>query len=136
MTSPELRPTPGGRLVVLDGSRLAGLKDWRALASVAGLACAAGANDGVLLDVRQAPFTPAAGDAEMLAVALSGYPAVAIVCGGNASFGCARMVSTLVELRGSRAAAFLTKDVAEVWLSQQVGRELDGSAAAPEQALV
>lgn len=131
MMSPESLPTPDGRVVVLDGSRLAGLRDWRALAEVAALACTAGAAAGLLLDVRRAPFTPAASDAELLAAALASYQAVAIVSGGDSSYGCARMVSTLVELRGSRAAVFLTYEEAEAWLPGQVP---DDSAAARERA--
>jgi hypothetical protein len=118
------------RVVVLDGSRLAGLKNWQALADVAALTggaiCAA---DGVLLDVRQAPFTPATHEGEVLAAALASYPAVAIVTGGDASHSCARTVCTLVELRGSPAAAFLTQDEAELWLSRQAGAAGGGSAA-------
>ena len=132
--SPESLPTPDGRLVVLDGSRLAGLRNWQGLADVAVQTRRAGVADGLLLDVHRAPFTPASGEAAVLVTALAGYSAVAIVSGGGASYGCARMVSTLVELLGSRAAAFLTEDEAEVWLSQQVGREPDGSAAARELA--
>ena len=133
--SPKPRPTPDGRLVVLDGSRLAGLRDWRGLADLAAQSYAAGAADGVLLDVRRAPFTPTADDAADLVAALARYAAAAIVSGADASYGCARMVSTLVELRGSKAAAFFTEDEAAVWLAGQVGCEPGGTAAARKRAL-
>jgi hypothetical protein len=126
---PDPSPSPESRFVVLDGSRLAGLKDWRALADVAALTRAAGAADGMLLDVRRASFTPASHEGGMLAAALAGYPAVAIVSGGDASYGCARMVCTLVELRGSTAEAFLTEGAAEAWLLRQTGAAKGESAA-------
>jgi hypothetical protein len=117
------------RVVVLDGSRLASLRNWQALADVAALTGAVCAADGVLLDVRQAPFTPPTREGEVLAAALASYPAVAIVTGGDASHSCARIVCTLVELRGSPAAAFLTQDKAELWLSRQAGAAGGDSAA-------
>jgi hypothetical protein len=131
--SPDPRPAPESRFVVLDGSRLAGLKDWRTLADVAALTRAASPADGMLLDVRQASFTPASPEGGMLAAALAGYPAVAIVSGGDASYGCARMVCTLVELRGSAAAAFLTANEAEAWLSRQSGAARGDSPAARDE---
>ena len=84
--------------------------------------------------MRGAPFTPSTGEARPLVAALAGYRAVAIVSRGDASFGCARMVSTLVEVRGSKAAAFLADQDAEAWLSQQLRGVPDISAGAPWRA--
>lgn len=134
MTNADSSPTRDRRLVVLDGSHLAALRDWRALADVAVLMGAADAADGMLLDVRRALFTPASGDVDVLVAALSTYAAVAIVSGANASFGCARMVSTLIECHGSKAAAFFTAEEAEAWLSAEVGCELGSGAAARTEA--
>jgi hypothetical protein len=134
MTGPSPRPHPDGEFVVLDGSLLAGLMDWPALAKEAARSRLAGAAVGLLLDVRGAPFTPSTGEARPLVAALAGYRAVAIVSRGDASFGCARMVSTLVEVRGSKAAAFLTEPDAAAWLSRQVGGGPDPSVGAPGRA--
>jgi hypothetical protein len=122
-----------GRIVVLDGSRLAGLKHWHLLADVAALTSAVCSANGVLLDVRQAAFTPEAREGEVLAVALASFPAVAIVTGGEASYGCARMVCTLVGRRGSPAAAFLSEGEAKAWLARQGGALGDDSAVAKRQ---
>ncbi len=121
-----------GRIVVLDGSRLAGLKHWQSLADVAALTSAVCAANGVLLDVRQAAFTPEAREGEVLAVALASFPAVAIVTGGDASYGYARMVCSLVGRRGAPAAVFLTEGEAKAWLARQAGA-LGGAPAAPKR---
>ena len=89
------------------------------------LTCARDTPGAVLLDVRGAPFTPTGRDADVLASALAGCPLVAIVSGGNASFGCARMVTTMVALRGSQAAALQDEARAWAWLEERMG---DGAA--------
>lgn len=111
-----------GRVVVLNGSRLAGRKDWQELADVVVLTCAAQRPSGLLLDVRSALFVPTAREADRLASALSGCPCSAIVTGGDASFGCARMVATSLELRGRTAAAFHDEVGAWAWLEEALGR--------------
>ena len=100
------------------------------MADVAVLLHAAGSAECVLLDVRRAAFTPSAIEAEELIAALAGFAAVAIVADPDASFGCARMLSTLVELRGSNASAFFTTVEAESWLMAQLGRVASGPVAA------
>jgi hypothetical protein len=135
MTDPAFRLDPDGRLVVLDVSVLAGMRDWHALAEVVSRARVAGTTRGLLLDVRRAAFTPAAKDAHLLVSALVGYPAVAIVVQGDASYGCARMVSTLIEIRGSRASAFPTAHEAAAWLSRQERGEPDVAADEPRLGL-
>lgn len=126
-------PEDDGRIVVLDGSRLAGLKHWHLLADVAALTSSVCSANGVILDVRQAAFTPEAREGEVLAVALAGFPAVAIVTGGEASHGCARMVCSLVGRHGSPAAAFLTEGEAKAWLARQAGAAGGGPAAPKRQ---
>ena len=121
----DLDGTPGlgGRVVVLDGSRLAGQRDWRGLADVVLLTCAKDAHGAVLLDVRGAAFTPTAREVDVLSSALAGCSLVAIASDGNASYGCARMVAMTVELRGSRAAAFQDEARAWMWLEEWLGAE-------------
>jgi hypothetical protein len=128
MTESALGPDPDGDFVVVDASWFAGMRDWHALAEMVSRSRAAITSGGLLLDVRRAAFTPAAREAHLLVPALVGYPAVAIVVQDEASYGCARMVSTLVEGRGSKAAAFSTAHEAAAWLSRQAHRGSDGSA--------
>jgi hypothetical protein len=135
MTDPAFRPAPDGRPVVLDVSVVSGMRDWHALAELVSRSRVAGTTRGLLLDVRRAPFTPAARDAHLLVTALAGYPAVAIIVQGDASFGCARMVSTLIEISGSRASAFLTVHEATAWLSRQELGGPDGAADEPRLGL-
>jgi hypothetical protein len=127
MIDPALRPDPDGDFVVLDASWFAGMRDWHALAEMVSQSRAAITAGGLLLDVRRAAFTPAAREAHLLVAAVVGYPAVAIVVQGDASYGCARMVSTLIEIRGSKASAFLTAQEAAAWLSRQGRGEPEGA---------
>ena len=85
------------RVVVLDGSRLASLKNWQALADVAARRGEQySAADGVLLDGcarRRSP--PPRVRARCLPPPWPAIRAVAIVTGGDASHSCARIVCTL-----------------------------------------
>ncbi len=94
------------QVVVIDGSRGADALGWRELADIVTLTCAGRRPTAVLLDVRNDPFTPTSREADVLASALAGTPLVAIVAGPDASYGCARMIATSIELRGRSAAAF------------------------------
>ncbi len=108
------------RVVVLDGTRPTSRKDWQELADVVLLTCAAQRPAALLLDVRRGPFTPAAREADKLASVLGGCPLVAIVSGPDASYSCARMVATSLELRGRAAAAFSNEPEAWGWLEERL----------------
>lgn len=110
-------------MVVLDGSHLVERKEWHALADVIFLTGAAQRPRAVLLDVRGSAFTPTAAETEMLASALAGCPWAAIVSDGGVSYGCARMVATWAELRGSGAAAFVEETAAQGWLAERLSEQ-------------
>jgi len=129
MSEPRLSGR-GGRVVVVDGARLASMEDWRTAAKIAALAASAGGRPaGLLLDCRSAGFVPSMWDADGLASMMSVYPLVALVSTGGAQYGCTRMLCTLLDLRGSDAAVFPDVAKARDWLSDRLGVDLDGPAA-------
>jgi hypothetical protein len=68
----------------------------------------------------------------VLATGLAAYPLVTIVTDVGASYGCARMVSTLVEMRGSPSAAFWEETEAWRWLSAQLDTDMRDGPPSPQ----
>ncbi len=114
------------RAVVVDGGRLSGSREWRELADVIILTCAAQRPAGLLLDVRTSPFTPTAREADVLASALCGCPICALVTRPDVSYGCARMVATSVEMRGRAAGAFQDEAQAWAWIDRRLAEREAG----------
>lgn len=114
----------GDRVVVLGGASFAEPGDWLAVADAASLAASAGSPRALILDFRACGFALGLRDAELLAAGLAAYPSVAFLTDHGVSYGCARMVSTLVELRGSPSAVFCDEEEAWEWLSAQLGTEV------------
>ena len=94
------------------------------VADAVSLGATVGSRRALMLDFRTHKFTPNSRDADGLATRLAAYPSVAILTDVGASYGCARMVSTLVELRGSSSAAFCDEAEAWRWLSAQLDTDL------------
>jgi hypothetical protein len=129
----DARGRLGDRVVVLGGSSFAEPRDWLAVADAASLAASAGSPRALMLDFRTHGFALGLRDAELLATGLAAYPSVAFLTDHGVSYGCARMVSTLVELRGSPSAVFSDEAEAWGWLLAQLGAGAgDGFAAAGE----
>jgi len=118
---------PDDRVVVADGARLLSSRDWRTTAEVAAAAAAAGRPVALLLDCRAGAFAPSSRDAEVLASHLAAYPVAAIVASSGAQYGCSRMLSTLLGLRGSLAQVFEDEESALRWLSARLGAEATGA---------
>ena len=110
----------GDRVVVLEGASFAEPRNWLAVADAASLAATVGSPRALMLDFRTHGFTLSSRDADVLATGLAAYPLVAILTDLGVSYGCARMVSTLVELRGSPSAAFYDEAEGWRWLSAQL----------------
>jgi len=117
MTVPEA--PLGGGVMVLDVAWLASRGAWQAVADVAVLACARDRTSPLLLDVRGAPFTLSAREAEALGTSLSGCPVVAILSRGGGSYWSARVVATSAWLLGTEAAAFQDERAAREWLAKR-----------------
>jgi len=129
----DTRASLGDRVVVLGGAAFAESRDWLAAADAASLAASAGSPRALMLDFRTHGFALGLRDAEVIAAGLAAYPSVAFLTDHGVSYGCARMVSTLVELRGSPSAVSSDEAEAWGWLSAQLGAGAgDGSAAAGE----
>ena len=114
----SFRAGDGARVVVLGGAGISSLRAWLAEIDIGALRAREGAADGVLMDFRAPGLTPGAREANALITALIGLcaervPPVAILANPGAQYGGARMLCTLGELRGCRAAAF--RDEAEAW---------------------
>jgi hypothetical protein len=120
----DTRARLGDRVVVLGGSSFAEPRDWLAVADVASVAATVGSPRALMLDFRTHGFALGLRDAEVLATGLAAYPSVAFLTDHGVSYGCARMVSTLVELRGSSSAAFCDEAEAWRWLSAQLGTDV------------
>jgi hypothetical protein len=114
----------GKRVVVLGGTRLASLKEWLAEIDVGALKAKEGLADALLMDFRSQGYTPSANEANALVSALVALcakhvPPVAVLTNPGAQYGGARMLCTLGELRGCRAAAFRDEEEAWHWLREQ-----------------
>jgi hypothetical protein len=132
MTNLESRTGLGDRVVVLGGAALAEPRNWLAVADTASLAAAVGSPRALMVDFRTHGFTPNSRDAGVLATSLAAYPLVAILTDVGAPYGCARMVSTLVELRGSPSAAFYDEAEAWRWLSAQFDTDVRDGPPSPQ----
>lgn len=128
----ETRARLADRVTVLRGAAFAESQDWLAAADVASLAAAVGSPRALLLDFRTHGFALSSRDADVLATGLAAYPTVAILTDLGVSYGCARMVSTLVELRGSPSAAFHDEAEAWRWLSAQLGTDVRDGSPSPQ----
>ena len=129
LESPAVR---GDGVVVLGGAAFAESQDWLAVADVASLAATVGSPRALMLDFRTHGFALSSRDADVLATGLAGYPLVAILTDLGVSYGCARMVSTLVELRGSPSAVFHDEAEAWRWLSAQLGTDVRDGTPSPQ----
>jgi len=128
----ETRARLGDRVVVLAGGSFAEPRDWLAVADAASFAASTGSPRALMLDFRAHGFALSLRDAEVLAAGLAAHPSVAFLTDLGVSYGCARMVSTLVELRGSPSAVFCDEVEAWGWLAAQLGADVrDGQ---PPQA--
>jgi hypothetical protein len=127
----ESRTGRGNGVVVLCGAAFAEPRDWLAVADAASLAATVGSPRALMLDFRTHGFTPSSRDAGVLATSLAAYPLVAILADLGVSYGCARMVSTLVELRGSPSSAFYDEAEAWRWLSAQLGTDVRDGPPSP-----
>jgi len=132
MTCPESRTDLGDRVVVLGGAAFAEQRDWLAVADAVSLGATVGSRCALMLDFRTHMFTLSARDAAGLATRLAACPLVAILTDVGASYGCARMVSTLVELRGSSSAAFSDEAEAWRWLSAQLDTDMRDGPPSPQ----
>lgn len=130
----EFHTNFGKRVVVLGGTRLAGLREWLAELDLATLRAKQGAADALLLDFRAQGFTPSAREANALVSALRvlcarRVPPVAILANPGAQYGGARMLCTLGELDGCRTAAFRDEMEAWSWLQAQLSTDAYDYAA-------
>jgi hypothetical protein len=132
MTLPEFRTGWGDRVVVLGGAAFAEPRDWLAVADTASLAATVGSPRALMLDFRARKFVLSSHDAGVLATSLSAYPLVSILTDVGASYGCARMVSTLVELRGSPSSAFYDEAEARRWLSAHLDTDVRDGPPPPQ----
>ena len=128
----DTRARLGDRVVVLGGSSFAEPRDWLAVADVASVAATVGSPRALMLDFRTHGFALGLRDAEVLATGLAAYPSVAFLTDHGVSCGCARMVSTLVELRGSPSAAFYDEAEAWRWLSAQFDTDVRDGPPSPQ----
>lgn len=119
-------PNLGDRVVVVRHASIEEPRDWLAVADVAALTASVESPKALMLDLRGSDFTLASRDADVMASGLAAYPMVAVVADPGVSYGCARMACTLVDLRGSPAAAFTDEGEAWQWLSAQLGVPLRG----------
>jgi len=110
--------------VVLEGASFAEPRNWLAVADAALPAATVGSPRALMLDFRKHGFALSSRDGDVLARGLSAFPLVAILTDLGVSYGCARMVSTLVELRGSPSAAFYDEAEAWRWMSAQLGTDV------------
>jgi len=118
-------------VVVLGGAAFAEPRDWLAVADAASLAATVGSRRALMVDFRTHGFALGSRDAEVLATGFSAYPSVAILTDLGVSYGCARMVSTLVELRGSLSAAFYDEAEAWRWLSARLDTDSRDAPPSP-----
>ena len=125
-------PNLGDRVVVVRHASLGEPRDWLAVADVAGLTASVEPPKALMLDLRGSGFALASRDADVMASGLAAYRMVAVVADPGVSYGCARMACTLVDLRGSPAAAFTDEGEAWRWLSAQLGVPLRGGLPPPE----
>jgi hypothetical protein len=129
----ELHTRFASRVVVLGGDQLASLRDWMAEVERR-VPQADEAIGALLLDFRSQAFAPSAEEAGALIEGLrarlqrKGVP-LAVVAKAGAQFGGARVLCTLAEMQGCRAAAFVTEAEAWLWLRAQLA---EPAAAAPQ----
>jgi hypothetical protein len=121
----EFRTQLGIRVVVLGGSRLASLRAWLAEIDLGALKAKEGAVDALLMDFRAQGYTLSAREANALvsslvALCAERVPPVAVLTNPGAQYGGARMLCTLGELHGCRAAAFRSEADAWEWLRGQL----------------
>jgi len=128
----ESRTNWDDRVVVLGGAAFAESRDRLTVADVASLAATVGSPRALMVDLRTHGFTLSSRDADVLATSLSAHPLVAIVTDVGAPYGCARMVSTLVELRGSPSSAFYDEAEAWRWLSAQLDTDVRDGPPSPQ----
>jgi len=115
------------RVVALGGDHLASVRDWVTEMDFAVPKEERGHVAALLMDFRAQAFAPSAEDAGLLLESLrsrfGGAVPLATVAKEGSQFGGTRVLCTLAELSGCRAAAFLTKAEAWLWLRAQ----LDGA---------
>jgi len=128
----ETRARLGDRVVVLGGGSPAEPRDWLAVADAGLLAATVGSPRALMLDFRTHGFALSSREADALATGLAAYPLVAILTNLGVSYGCARMVSTLVELRGSPSSVFHEEAEAWRWLSAQLDTDVRDEPPSPQ----
>jgi len=140
----EFRTPWGAQVVVLGGDRVTSVREWIAELGRAIPPGGAGPVGALLLDFRSHDFGPSADEASALAERLhavlgDGGPPLAVVARPGAQFGGTRVLCTLAEMRGCRAAAFETEAEAWLWLRSQIRPSADpasgeGGAGGGEQS--
>lgn len=124
----EYRLDAGARIAVLAGERLRTVKDWLTAVQGGVLRARQGTADALLLDFREAGFTPSARDASALVAAIVGgaaeqLPPVAVLTNPGVQFGGARVLCMMGELRGCVASAFEDEEGAWRWLRSAVAAQ-------------
>lgn len=127
--APQASLPPCVRVVAAGALVSAPRADWAQLAGVVAETAAASPSAALLVDLLGASFDVSSRVADGLARSLANYPIVALLTEHGHSFGCARMVAMLVELRGGSAAVFTDEQAAWNWLSVELGA--DGARACP-----
>lgn len=127
----------GRRVVLLSGDRLASPAAWTAELDGAVPRGEAQMVGALLLDFRSQSYAPSAEDAGRLVDSLLArfgavVPPVATVARSGPQFGGTRVLCSVVEMRGCRAAAFPSEAEAWLWLRAQLRLPVAGLTAAEQ----